>query len=308
MRIRYALPRIIQLIWKKRPDVVFSTLGHLNLALAICRFFLPNGTKYIARETTIVSYGIKEYKSSKIWAWAYANYYKNLDRLICQSRAMRNDLINNFDLKNNKISVINNPCDIKNIRTLSIVPIDKTQLPECWHQKETVKLVAAGRLVDVKGFDILIEAISIWANPLSHLIILGEGPLIDSLRKQAQTLGVLKHITFAGFQRNPYPFFAQADAFILSSRYEGFPNVVIEALACGTPVIATPAPGGVKEILDGVRGCQIAETLDANGLAQAFTKFERNIKPNETCVDAYRLDYILNLYEKELLEPNLKLI
>ena len=76
------------------------------------------------------------------------------------------------------------------------------------------------------------------------LTLLGEGPLRPELERLAQQSGVADRVHFVGFQKNPYPFFAQADAFVLSSRYEGFPNVVLEALACGTPVIATPAPGG----------------------------------------------------------------
>jgi glycosyltransferase involved in cell wall biosynthesis len=81
---------------------------------------------------------------------------------------------------------------------------------------------------------------------------------------------VASQVRIVGFQKNPFPFLSQADAFVMSSRYEGFPNVVLEALACGTPVIATPSIGGVREILEGVVGCVLAECVTAAGLAKVI--------------------------------------
>ena len=74
-RVRQALPKLVRLLWWRRPDVVMSTLGHLNLALAIVRPLLPGGTRYVARETTIVSQGLTEYSRPRLWAWAYRRFY-----------------------------------------------------------------------------------------------------------------------------------------------------------------------------------------------------------------------------------------
>jgi glycosyltransferase involved in cell wall biosynthesis len=136
----------------------------------------------------------------------------------------------------------------------------------------SLRLVSAGRLTYQKGFDMLIDAVARCTRSV-HLTILGEGPLRRELEERARAKGVSDRVRFAGFLKNPYPFFAQSDAFVLSSRYEGFPNVVLEALACGAPVIALPAPGGVREILEPIAGCVIAKQLTTDSLVQAIEQF-----------------------------------
>ncbi len=135
-----------------------------------------------------------------------------------------------------------------------------------------------------------------------RLTILGVGPLRAYLERLAQAMGVVDLVRFEGFQTNPYAWFAQADAFVLSSRYEGFPNVVLEALACGTPVIATPAPGGTREILDSIPQCVVAEEISSHALADAigvWLKGSRAPVP-EDAIAPYRLSTIVPRYEQLL--------
>lgn len=302
-RVRYALPKIMALIWRRRPSVVFTTLGHLNLALAIFRPFLPNSIRYLARETTVVSEGLKSYAHPDWWAWSYCRFYGRFDRVICQSKYMQDDLIAHFGLPADRFVVLNNPVDVEAIcrrvcepLANGLRPVDMSATGE-----NLINLVSAGRLVEVKGFDLLIEALALCGNPNLRLTLLGEGPLRNELETLAKKMGVSEQIRFAGFQQNPYPYFAQADAFVLSSRFEGFPNVVLEALTCGTPVIATPAPGGVREILGDVPGCVVARQLSAASLADAMASFIPGRRIPMTAVAPYLVEKIVKRYASELM-------
>lgn len=296
-RVRHALPKIAALIWKRRPDVVFSTLGHLNLALAMVRPLLPDGVRYIARETSIVSYALQAYRLSGVWKTLYRWFYTRHDLLICQSRYMQTDLVERFGYPGERSVVINNPVDADLFRRLAAAPLDRSGF-----RAGSVRLVAAGRMTEVKGFDLLIEAIALLAEPRIHLVLLGEGPLLNELKQLAVARGVAEQVDFVGFQSNPYAWFARADAFVLSSRYEGFPNVVLEALTCGTPVIATPAPGGTREILDGIPECVVAEEVSAQSLADAIGRWLQGPRKRvrSSVIAPYSLGSILGRYEEVL--------
>ncbi len=293
-RVRHALTKLVRLLWRRRPDVVMSTLGHLNLALAIVRPLLPGGTRYVARETIVVSQGLTEYSWPQLWAWAYCRFYGRFDRVICQSRDMRDDLVANHALDAKCAVVIHNPVDFERI-AVAMASVDRLAAPN-----GLLRVVAAGRLVGQKGFDLLLDALALAKRRDLHLTILGDGALREELGARAEVLGIADRVRFAGFLRNPYPTIAEADLFVLSSRYEGFPNVVLEALACGTPVVATPAPGGVREILDGVAGCVVADEVSAESLANALDRWQPS-RVSASAVDAYAVEHIVAAYEDEFL-------
>ena len=297
-RVRHSLVKLVRLIWRLRPDVVFSTLGHLNLALAALRPLLPGKTRYIARETIVVSELLKSLGQSGGWPWAYRTLYPRLDTVVCQSMDMRNDLVDEFGFPAARAIVIHNPVDLERIRSLARQPLANTLEHECAVSGPgLVHFVAAGRLVAQKGFDLLIEALAHCADPRMRVTILGEGSLQKSLEQLATDKGVARQVRFVGFQRNPYAFFARADAFVLSSRFEGFPNVVLEALACGTPVIATPAPGGVAEIIGSITGCSLAAEISAAALARELVRFSKGTRMPDDVVLPYEVGTIVRRYE-----------
>jgi glycosyltransferase involved in cell wall biosynthesis len=304
LHVRSALPKIIRIIWRQRPEVVFSTLGHLNLALAIIRPLLPRGVRYIARETSIVSEIICSYSLSGWWRWAYRTFYRRFDSVLCQSTYMRDDLVNNFDFPVSRAVVIHNPLDIERIRHLAAEQLSTGMKSEAGNDTQSfIHLVAAGRLSHEKGFDFLIEALAYCRNTRLRLTLLGEGPMGEELVALAQSKGVIGQVRFAGFQKNPYPFFAQADAFVLSSRFEGFPNVVLEALACGTPVIATPAPGGVKEIAELSGGIKVVSAVSAEALSDALLQFVREGSgKTPITLEPFMIHKIISQYQNVLID------
>lgn len=116
-------------------------------------------------------------------------------------------------------------------------------------------LLAVGRLTPEKGFDLLLEAYALASRQaaLPPLVIVGQGPLGDALHEQARRLGIAGRVLFTGYLSNPYPLFRRARLFVLSSRQEGMPTVLIEALALRVPVVATDCRTGPRELLDGGR-------------------------------------------------------
>lgn len=139
-----------------------------------------------------------------------------------------------------------------------------------------------------------------------RLTLLGEGPLRPALEQLAKQRGVADRVRVVGFQKNPYPFLAQADAFVLSSRYEGCRNVVLEALACGTSVIATPSPGDVADIAELAGGVLLASAVDAQSLSVAIKRFiggERRI--GSITLTPFHVDKIVDQYQKLLIDEAL---
>lgn len=302
-RVRYALPKIIGLIWRHRPDVVFSTLGHLNLALAIVRPLLPNGVYYVARETVVVSEVLGLYSKPGWWRWAYRCFYQRFDTVVCQSQDMRDDLVKSFAFPPFKAVVIHNSVDLERIHILAQEPLETIFEKFGKNDDASVHLVAAGRLSYQKGFDLLIEALALCGNPNLYLTILGNGAIQNELEQLAQVKGLANQVRFVGFQRNPYPFFVRADAFVLSSRFEGFPNVVLEALACGIPVIALPAPGGLNEIAALDSNIVLAQKVDAESLAVLIGQVMHNqIERKPAYTSNFDIKRTIARYDKILLK------
>lgn len=299
-RVRYALPMIVALIRARRPDVVLSTIGNLNLAIASVRGLLPRQTKLIARETSVVSRNLAGQANRWFWAAMYRFVYPRLDHVICQSRDMYADLTDRFAFPADRASIVNNPVQIAEIRRI----VEGARVPDVPAPTGGGHLVAAGRLSPEKGFDLLIEALALCRDPTLRLTIVGDGPEATKLKELAQARSVAAQTEFRGFVPDPYPLFAAADAFVLSSRFDGFPNVVLEALACGTPVIACPAPGGTADILRPIPQCELASSVSAEALAEAISRW-RSRRPGRVAADVvsqYDIGVIARQYEQILVD------
>lgn len=291
-RVRNAIPKVLRLVRRIKPDVVFSTLGHLNLALAALTPVMPRRSAFIGREGTIVTERLKDFNHGALWRAAYRALYPRFDAVVCQSKYMQRDLVDNYGLAREKTVVINNPVDLERVGRGLSTPRPRRALGG------PLRLVAAGRLSKEKGYDLLLDALALLQDMDISLTILGQGPLLVELQARIGQLKLERVVSLVGFQENPHRYFAEADALVLSSRYEGFPNVVLEALACGIGVISTPAVGGVSEILEGVSGCVLADAVSAPALAKAIRKWadEPFLGISPSVLDRYRASAIADQY------------
>jgi len=243
-RIRYSLPRIVKLIRKLGPHAVMSTMLPANLALILSKPFLPRGTRLLIREAAMPGRLLSDHMAHpRFWKSVYRHLYKRVDRIICLSNAMASEMVELFKVPSEKVVRIYNPLDEKRVRELG----EQGGNP---YSGPGPHLVSAGRLSREKGFDVLLAALPYVMErfPQAELVVLGEGHLRKDLTEQAARLHVADNVRFLGFQPNPWPYFRHADLFVLASRHEGMPNALLEALALGTPVLATDCPGGIREI------------------------------------------------------------
>jgi glycosyltransferase involved in cell wall biosynthesis len=177
--------------------------------------------------------------------------YKGADAIVSTSMGVAEDLVSQFGVARNRITVVHNPTDLEAIAAAIREPLEPSQQRQLAHPL----IVAAGRLADAKNYPLLLEALAVLRRSVpAQLLILGEGERESALRGQVARLGLGDAVVFCGFQRNPWKFIACADVFALSSRYEGFGNVLIEAMACGVPVVATTSPGTREIVNNGVDG------------------------------------------------------
>lgn len=218
-------------------------------------------TKY--KDKTIIS--IRNHLSTKQEGEIPTRLHKISIRLcntiVCCSNSVKDDQIVNYHANPKKIRVITNFCDPKVIEEKTKEPFDKELL-----KKDLI--VAVARLVPHKGHNHVIKAMSlvIKKNKNAHLLILGKGKELDNLKELVKQKRLEKYVTFGGFTTNPYKYLNKAKAFVLASDYEGFPNALIEAMFCGTPVIATDAPGGSGEIIDSEYGILIPSFINEHNI------------------------------------------
>lgn len=198
------------------------------------------------------------------------------DELVAVSRGVASDWSAYFKIPWERIHVIYNPIDVERVQRLATAPLGEvgTQMSVA---SDEPTIVAVGRLTPQKDFGMLLRAFAIVRQrQKARLLILGEGEERPRLVQLTQSLGVAEWVTMPGFVPNPYPYMARASVLALSSRYEGFANVLVEALALGVRAVATDCPYGPSEILDGGRYGRLVPVEDPKAMAQALLEALRS--------------------------------
>ena len=216
------------------PDLVVSVMGYLNLALLAQRGSFPRSTRVVVREANGLAATMEALPRWVPGALAYRLLYRRADRVIAPTASIASELMRIAGMAAPRLAILPNPVDEAGLRARAAAPRRQPG--------NGARFVAAGRLTKQKGLDRLVAALAVCP-PEARAIIFGEGPERAALEANARARGLEDRLAMPGFSEDLPSWVAGADAFILPSRWEGLPNVALEALALGTPVVATaPAP------------------------------------------------------------------
>lgn len=289
-RALFSIPAIFKLLKKKKPDVVVSTEGHINVLMATLSIFFAK-TKFIGREVNVISILDQHMDmSNKGVPFLTKITYNKLDRIICQSNDMLNDLKKNYNLREEKLVVINNP-------------ISKNFIPkkEKGQGDSTVfRMVTVGRLAKQKGHHRILEALSQLDFPFQYTII-GDGPEKQNIQSLISSLQLANQVTHIPFTNNVADYLAKNDLFLQGSYVEGFPNALIESCAVGTPVLVFKALGGIDEIVvPGENGFVVENVPQYVEKIKHFRDSRQDWRPMDVSkyvYEKYNADRIIRQYE-----------
>lgn len=271
----HSILRIIKLkriLEKERPDVVLSFMNKVNLMTILASTLSRNKIHLIISERNTPSRQLQG-RSNAIVRYLIKKLYPKANKILAVSNGVRNDLIECFGIAADKIRVIYNPLDIEKIRRLS----QEEVIEHPWFSEKIPIIINVGSLSKKKGQKYLIEAFRIVRDKIpARLVLLGEGDQTADLKKLATDLVVDQDLLFLGFQKNPYKFMARSSVFVLASLWEGFPNVLTEAMACGVPVVSTSCPFGPEEIINNKVNGLLVPIKDEKKLADAIVMILEN--------------------------------
>jgi len=264
---RYPVLRTLQHIRQMKPDVVLAT-QNMTLTVGLMKALLPRKCRLVLRQANDVSADFAVLVKQSLFKHRIARQLsfatlRGADAVVCQSSSMMRDLRATLGVRA-KLHVISNPIDVERVQANAALHTE--------HIPGTPSLISVGRLSAQKGYDILLDAIALIRpkHPSMRLTIVGDGPLRAQLEHRAETLGVTDVVRFIGFSDAPLPLVRDSDLFVLASRYEGFPNAALEALACGTPVVLTDCPGANSEIVHNGLNGRLASSVTSASFAEAL--------------------------------------
>lgn len=277
-----SVPAIAAAIDRDRPRLLFSTGNHVHLhaALALRRARFGRTVRFVGRvSNAVVAAGGRGWRRAAGLVERFQ--YQAMDRLIAVSGELAGDLADTFGLDRGRIAVVPNGIDVAAIEAAALEPIYH---PFFAPGAPPVAL-GVGRFSRQKNFEGLLRAFAAARRrrPI-RLIILGSGSprRRRRLAQLARELGVAEDVDMPGFVANPFPWFARSGLFVLNSRWEGGSNVLLEALACGCPVVAARAPAGIVEVMEAGRLGPLVPVGDDDSLAAAM--IDRLGQPRDSAV------------------------
>lgn len=268
-RVAASLPALVRYLQKNRPAAMLSAMHYANL-IAICARMLarvPTRLVVSERNTLSLASDSSSLKRMRLIPGLMRLLYPRADAVVAVSAGVAADLVSVIGLPRERVSVIYNAVVDSELLTKSQEAVDHPWLGA----DDSPIVLAVGRLSPQKDHLTLIRAFALVRSVRSaRLVILGEGEMRQALERQIQHMGMEGDVLLPGFEENPFKWMRRAATFVLSSRWEGLPGVLIQAMACGTPVISTDCPSGPREILADGKWGRLVPVGDDVAMAEAI--------------------------------------
>lgn len=269
-RVRYALLPLVRYLHRAQPAASLVCMWPLTVLALWARWIAGAPTRMIVAEHCTWSQSELVSRPSTAWQvrTSMRHFFPKAEGIVAVSKGAADDLATFAGLDRKAITVLYNPV---------VGPrrgdFDRELEPTGWWHGSHKRLLAVGTLKKIKDYETLLEAVAELRRRVhARLLILGEGDCRASLEAQVRRLRLEEHVYMPGFVADPTPYYDRTDLHVLSSRSEGLPTVLIEALAAGTPVVSTDCPWGPREILlDGQLG-SLVPVGDAGALAAAMAE------------------------------------
>lgn len=296
-RVIKSFPALVRYLRRERPRVVLSAISHANMVAVWAGALAGQSTRVVVAQHNNLLQSMKLYTSARqrIMTWLMRPSYVRADAVIAVSEGVADDLARGIRFPLERISVIYNPVDLDRVERLARESVDH----RWFSPDEPPVIVTAGRLAPAKDLMTLLRAFSILRKKrVARLVVLGEGALRAELEHLVRELGIEADVSMPGFVSNPYAYMARARVFALSSRTEGLPTVLIEALACGCSVVSTDCPSGPAEILEDGKWGRLVPVGDTETLADAMAAAidETGDRDTTTRASEFGLDMIIDDY------------
>ena len=296
-RVGTSLPALVRYLRREKPSAVASVLDHANVVLLLAGKIgrYPGRVVVIEQNTLSVAAINGKSRRDRMMPRFVARFYPWADYVVGVSEGVVDDLAQYADVGPEKMRVVFNPIVSTDLLEKSRAPVEHPWFAD----GAPPVLVAAGRLRPQKDFPTLFAAFArVVAERPARLLVLGEGPERARLESLVDELGLKGTVELPGATDNPYAFMSRAAAFVLSSRWEGLPTVLVEALACGAPVVSTDCPSGPREILAGGSYGRLVPVGDVDALARGLIAALAGeiVRPPEESWRPYTLDRVVDDY------------
>ncbi len=270
--------RIYKIIKKISPDIILSNMDLTNIYSILSKILFRFKIPLIVVTHTNPKIAYKERKSYLNLLLKLFYSLKLVDKIITISKDVQSIFYEKYGISKSKLETIYNGINIAKIKEMKKEIY--LEFEKIFNDDDILKFITMGRLIESKGHIYLIEAFSILKKvvPNSKLIFIGDGPLKNELELLILNKNLNKDVIFLGYKENPFKYLEKSNIFVFSSLYEGLPMVLIEAMACGLPIISTNCETGPSEILDNGRYGFLVNVKDSEDLAEKMIILARNKK------------------------------